>query len=147
MAETSRGHGSTKLFFRQCPSCGFRPLASNGHYYERARAWVASAPEEREPLSLKRAADYRRIAALGDTWGLELDELGATYRMVRWAGAPKWLAERETRFRALVALLQEHGTAFDLGGRFVRLARRMPATGRVAIAKERRKAWKEAFAR
>lgn len=55
--------------------------------------------------------------------------------MVRWAGAPRFVAERETRFRVLVKLLEEHGEERDLGKRFALLVESMPAVGRWAARK------------
>jgi hypothetical protein len=87
----------------------------------------------RVAISTKRACDFRRIAGLGDLWGLRLDELRASYRMVRWAGMPRFLADREARYRALVKLLLEHGHAPDRGRRFDALVHSMPKVGLAAI--------------
>ena len=71
-----------------------------------ARAWVAS-PEL--PLSRSRALQYQKIAALDLAWQRRLDELGASFRMVRWVSTPgpgKRRAEVDFRYRALVKLLE-----------------------------------------
>jgi hypothetical protein len=101
-------------------------------FYSRARAWQNAAPGVRDDISPNRARDFRRIVGLGDLWGFRLDELRASYRMVRWAGAPRYLAEREKRYRALVELLEKHAAAADLGRRFDALADSMPKVGRWA---------------
>jgi hypothetical protein len=52
--------------------------------------------------------------------------------MVRWAGAPRFAADREARYRALVELLEKHGQALDIGKRFNGLVASMPKVGRAA---------------
>lgn len=122
-----------------CPKCGaavqIPPEPEVTGYYSRARAWVKARPEVRASLGRTRAIDFRRIAKLNDPWGLRLDELGASYRMVRWTAGSGTHPERETRFRALVKLLEEHGAERDVGRRFAALVEGMPAVGRWAVRK------------
>jgi hypothetical protein len=135
-SEKSPGHSRVQT----CPNCGaswpIKPSPLREGYYCRARAWLAASPRVRVAISDDRARHFRRIAGLGDAWGLRLDELGAGYRMVRWAAMPRFIAEREARYRALVKLLEEHGAAWDLGRRFGELTRSMPKVGRQAQRKE-----------
>jgi hypothetical protein len=134
-AEKTQVHSRESTATR-CPMCGgtgsITPAPAREGYYFRARAWVAASPRVRVAISPNRARDFRRIAALNDAWGLRLDELRASYRMVRWAGAPRYVAEREARYRALVKLLEEHGAERDVGKRFAALVERMPVVGRWA---------------
>jgi hypothetical protein len=136
MSETKSGTVSSRddSKIQRCPSCGqVAPVvAPREGFYFRARTWIGMNARLRPQLPAKRASDFRRIAALGDVWGLRLDELRASYRMVRWAGAPKFIADREARYRALVKLLEEHAEARDLGKRFAELQESMPAVGRWA---------------
>ncbi len=119
-----------------CPRCGSSfpivPAPPREGYYVRARAWCAASPLARVKLSANRARDFACIKRLGDVWGVRLDELGASYRMVRWCGSPRYLADREARYRRLVALLEEHGTKPDIGRRFDELQDSMPKVGRWA---------------
>lgn len=138
-SENSAVHSGESRAAR-CPVCGgLWPIApAHRGYYFRARAWVAADRSARTRLSADRASMFRRIAALGDTWGVRLDELGASYGMVRWCGAPQYIADREKRYRALIALLEEHGQGRDVGKRFAALAAAMPAVGRWAERRRRR---------
>ncbi len=77
------------------------------------RADKAVRAETSEPLR-GASKGYRwqrtKIAALGKAWGGRLDQLGATFYQARWVASPdprKRLAEVESRYRALVALLEE----------------------------------------
>jgi hypothetical protein len=78
--------------------------------YERACDWLKTS--RRVPtatLSRQRRSDFRRIKMLGDRRALELQRLGATFRVLRWvAGAARSPAEMEERFRAARKALQ-HG--------------------------------------
>lgn len=76
--------------------------------YSAARDWCRYSPELRPALSRQRASDCRKIAALGDAWGLTLDALGASYRLLRWVAGPgqRFASAREARFRAAVRALQ-----------------------------------------
>ncbi|AUX42583.1 uncharacterized protein SOCE26_040160 [Sorangium cellulosum] len=76
--------------------------------YSTAVAWVRSDPRVRAPLSRSLRSDYRRIAALGDTWGGALDALGAPYYLVRWVAGPglRDVEERERRYRAACEALR-----------------------------------------
>lgn len=76
--------------------------------YSRAVAWLRSDPRVRAPLSRSLRSDYRRIAALGDTWGGALDALGAPYYLVRWVAGPgvRDVEERERRYRAACEALR-----------------------------------------
>ncbi|HTN90871.1 MAG TPA: hypothetical protein VL242_44665 [Sorangium sp.] len=73
--------------------------------YSTAIAWVRSDPRVRAPLSRSLRSDYRRIAALGDTWGGALD---APYYLVRWVAGPgvRDVVERERRYRAACEALR-----------------------------------------
>ncbi|WP_437316704.1 hypothetical protein [Sorangium sp. So ce385] len=70
--------------------------------YSEAVAWLRSDPRVRAPISRSRRSDFRRIAALGDTWGGTLDALGAPYYVVRWVAGPgtRDVEERERRYRS-----------------------------------------------
>ncbi|AUX28148.1 uncharacterized protein SOCE836_002160 [Sorangium cellulosum] len=76
--------------------------------YSVAVAWVRSDPRVRAPLSRSLRSDYRRIAALGDTWGGTLDALGGPYYLVRWVAGPglRDVEERERRYRAACEALR-----------------------------------------
>ncbi|WP_437512346.1 hypothetical protein [Sorangium sp. So ce1099] len=76
--------------------------------YSTAVAWLRSDPRVRAPLSRSLRSDYRRIAALGDTWGGALDALGAPYYLVRWVAGPgtRDVEERERRYRAACEALR-----------------------------------------
>ncbi|WP_438026369.1 hypothetical protein [Sorangium sp. So ce233] len=76
--------------------------------YSVAVAWVRSDPRVRAPLSRSLKSDYRRIAALGDTWGGTLDALGAPYYLIRWVAGPglRDVEERERRYRAACEALR-----------------------------------------
>ena len=99
-------------------------------YYFHARAWVV-AGRYLERLPRRRAAEYVAIDRIGDVWGLHLDELGASYRMVKWVAWGGTQAQREKRYRAVVALFGED-TDEPIGRRFLALAASMPKVGRQA---------------
>jgi hypothetical protein len=103
---------------------------------------VAARPIVRVKITYSQARDFARICALGDAWGHRLDELHASYRMVRWVGAPQFLSDREKRYRALVELLEQYAgkdiAPKDLGRRFGRLAASMPKVGRAAARETKR---------
>lgn len=89
--------------------------------YSVAREWVRTSPLVRRKLGAQQASDFRRIARLPLVWGARLDELGATYRMLRWVAGPSdpMLADvRARRYDALAELLAGRGTNRD----FERLA-------------------------
>ena len=98
---------------------------------------MVSDPLVREKLSPQLEANFRSIDRLGDAWGLHLDALGASYRMVRWVGAPKLQADREKRYRAVVAIFAEESEA-PIGRRFLAVAASMPKVGRQAKRAERK---------
>lgn len=66
------------------------------------------------PLKIDRGRrrHLRTIAALAPSWGKRLDDLGASYREIRWVAAPdpaERSVEVEYRYRALVRLLEGKG--------------------------------------
>ena len=77
--------------------------------YAAARALMAADAASRLPISRARRQQIRTISGLPQTWGRRLDDLGASYREIRWVAAPD-PAERpvdvEYRYRALARLLE-----------------------------------------
>lgn len=77
---------------------------------------------QRLDLSRSRRCHDRKIAALDPHKGRRLDDLGATYRAVRWVAAPGSevrSGEVDFRYRALVAFLEgrsEHASLASLYG-------------------------------
>lgn len=89
-----------------CTSMGARTRCDRP--YSGARDWLNASAAVRIPVSPQRVSDYRRIAALGDAWGLTLEQLGANYGLVRWVAGPG-LSDRpqvEARYRAAIAMLR-----------------------------------------
>lgn len=88
------------------PPAPIREPVRNG--YTRARAWLDAKPIAREKISRQRRSTYRRIAKLGDTWGLKLEELGAPFGVLRWVADPvnRSLPETEARYRLAVEALE-----------------------------------------
>lgn len=77
--------------------------------YARAAAWFTTPAEARPRLSRSRLSDFRRIKDLGAHVGKQLDELGATYQVVRWVAGPVGCepTAQLARARAVVAALRE----------------------------------------
>lgn len=77
--------------------------------YARARAWFTASADARPRLSRAQLSDFRRIKELGEHWGKQLDELGATYQVVRWVAGPVGCepSAQLARARAVVAALRE----------------------------------------
>lgn len=114
--------------------------ARRGYYYQ-AVAWCVAAPVARVALSPNRAAEMHRIRSLGVAWGTRLDGLRAGKRMLLWvsdATETRHGAQREARYRAVVALLEggERGEGENdeapLWRRFVALRAALPKVGRAA---------------
>jgi hypothetical protein len=82
-------------------------LGKSDNPYSTARDWLRASPAIRRAISRQRRSDYRRIAQLGDAWGLRLEELGASYRLLRWVAGPgcAGASQREARYRGAVRAL------------------------------------------
>jgi hypothetical protein len=76
--------------------------------WSRAVAWLKARPDVRKVISRYEVSHYRKIAALPETWGRALDELGAPYYLVRWVAGPGRAHPvlREQRYRAAAAALR-----------------------------------------
>jgi len=84
--------------------------------YAIARAWLRSDPRVRVAVNRQRVSDFHRMLKLGDARGERLDALGACFAMVVWvagAAAARFQLERDARFAALVALLEEYPPESD----------------------------------
>ena len=123
-------------------------------YYARACRYCALSETERAAVGLhrNRRAEQQRIRRLGAAWGERLDALGASARMVVWvadASAPRDHAQRELRYRGVVAMLErwrageaetdDAGAVLDLRRRFERLRASLPKVGRQAEDAPRKK--------
>ncbi len=105
--------------------------------YSLAVAWVRASERVRVAVSPQRESDLRRIAQLGDAWGLTLDDLGANFTQVCWlagACAPAFVVERRARYEALVKFLRA-----GLGGKraFLAMKGQHPKLGRAAVRAQR----------